>query len=152
MHAAICFLLTYFNIFGVKMFLTRVDSVIRYLVSEILVHHSGFRDLWQPCFSPFTVAFVACNGQLKNTNSLRSPARTATKDRAIAAWHCLLKSRLVKLESNTLNDKNLRKISLVLSLLARSFRSQLNQCALSDPRDQVKTITKTYPFEVCRIS
>ena len=44
-HAAICFLLTYFNIFGVKMFLTSVDSVIRYLVSEILVHHSGFRDL-----------------------------------------------------------------------------------------------------------
>ena len=45
MHAAICFLLTYFDIFGVKMFLTRVDSVIRYLILEILVHHSGFRDL-----------------------------------------------------------------------------------------------------------
>ena len=106
-----------------------VDSVIRYLVSEILVHYTGFRDLWQPylSFSPFTVALVACNGQLENTYSLRSSARTVTKNSAIAAWHCLLKSRLVKLESNTLHDKNLRKISLVVSLPARSFRSQLNR-------------------------
>ena len=30
--------------------------------------------------------------------------RTSAKNRAIPAWHCLLKSKLVKLESNTLDD------------------------------------------------
>ena len=110
-----------------------------------------FRDLWQPRFSPLLV-FVASGGQLKSTYSLRSTARTATKNRAIAAWHCLLKNRLVKLESNTLNDGNIQKISLVVSLLARSFQSQLNRCTLSDPRNQVKITTKTYLFEVCRVS
>ena len=40
--------LTYFNVFGVKMFITRVGSIACYMVSEILVHYSGFRDLWQP--------------------------------------------------------------------------------------------------------
>ena len=143
-----------FQCLRVEMFLTRVDSVSRYLISEILVHYSGFLDLWQrlPRFSPFTVVFVACNGQLKDTYSLRSSARTATKIRAAATWHCLLKTRLVKLESNTLNNRNLQKISLIVSLLARSFRSQLNRCAPSDPRDQVKTTTKTYLFEVCIVS
>ena len=88
----------------------------------------------------------------RNTYSLRSSARTATKNRAIATSHCLLKNGLVELVSNTLNDGNLQKISLVVSLLARSFRSQLNRCAPSDPRDQVKITTKTYLFEVCRFS
>ena len=92
------------------------------------------------------------SGQLRNTYSLRSSARTATKNRAIATSHCLLKNGLVELVSNTLNDGNLQKISLVVSLLARSFRSQLNRCAPSDPRDQVKITTKTYLFEVCRVS
>ena len=58
------------------------------------------RDHWQPCFSPLVV-FVISNGQLKNTYSLRSSARTATKDRAVL-WHCLLKNSLVKLENSWL--------------------------------------------------
>ena len=74
------------------------------------------------------------SGQLKNNYSLRSFARTAAKNRAIATSHCLPKNGLVELVWNTLNDGNLQKISLVVSLLARSFRSQLNRCAPSDPR------------------
>ena len=156
MHAAICFLLAYFNVLGVEMFLTLVDSVIRYLISEILFHYSGFRDLWQPRFSPFTVVFVACNGQLKDIpipfDRLQELQPKSAQLRA--TWHCLLKNRLVKLEPNSLNDRNLRRISLVVLLLARSFRSQLNRCApyASDPRDQVITTTKTYLFEVCSVS
>ena len=115
MHAAICFLLAYFNVLGVEMFLTRVDSIIRYLISEILFQYSGFRDLWQPCFSPFTVVFVACNGQLKDIpipfDRLQELQPKSAQLRA--TWHCLLKNRLVKLEPNTLNDRNLQRISLV---------------------------------------
>ena len=86
------------------MFITRVDSLVIW-----------FRKSWS-----ITLVFVACNRQLKNTYSLRSSDRTATKNHAIAARHCLLKSRLVKVESNTLNDKNLPKVSLVVSLLRAS--------------------------------
>ena len=52
-----------------------------------------FRDLWQPRFSPLVV-FVASNWQLKNTYSLRSSAKTATKNQAIATWHCFTEEQI----------------------------------------------------------
>ena len=97
------------------MFITRVDFIACYMVFGNLGPL-----LWFSSLTTITVVFVACNRRLKNTYSLRSSARAATKNHAIAVWHCLLMSTLVKVESNTLNDKNLQKVSLVVSLLRAS--------------------------------
>ena len=69
------------------MFLTGKHLVTVDLFFEIFVDYSRFRDFTKPLLSSLLVLSISRRRQFPDADSLRPPARTTSKNRAVIARH-----------------------------------------------------------------
>ena len=80
-------LLTCFDVLFFEMYFASVNPVVVYLWSKIFVNDACLRELTQPLRSPGLVFFVLSCWKFKNTDSIRSSRRPATKYSTVIARH-----------------------------------------------------------------